>query len=90
MAKDPEALLADLYQKKRSCTLSRAEAALRAWRFQPGKHRGKAQVWRNGAILITLHRPHGKHMDPGAVQSVIRGIEAVRLRERGADGEQDF
>jgi len=81
MGKDKRQLLAELRQKKHSCTLEEAEAALRAWGFKQGRAKGHARVWNHGSITLTLHKPHGKHMDPGAVATVIRGIERVPQQE---------
>ncbi|HEV7787177.1 MAG TPA: hypothetical protein VGQ28_17685 [Thermoanaerobaculia bacterium] len=73
--RDKRWLLVGLVQRKRSCEVSQAEAALAGWGFTPGRTKGHVQVWSYREVTLTLHRPHGQHMDPGAVASVIRAIE---------------
>jgi hypothetical protein len=33
-------------------------------------------------VSLTLHLPHGKHLDPGAVAMVIRMIDAVAVLQQ--------
>jgi hypothetical protein len=62
--------------------------ALAAWGFTAGRSKGHAQVWSFKQVTLTLHRPHQKHMDPGAVVMVIRSIElAETLRAEGEDDD---
>ncbi|HKI01072.1 MAG TPA: hypothetical protein VKK31_03745 [Thermoanaerobaculia bacterium] len=79
MAKNKKLLLEALRQKKNSCSLSEAEAALAAWDFQAGRQKGNTRVWNYKHVTLTLHVPHGKsggrNLDPGAVAIVIRKIE---------------
>lgn len=72
-------LLRDLRQKKHACTAGLAEQALKGWGFDPGRVKGHTQVWMYRSITLTLHKPHQKHMDPGAVAEVIRAIEEARF-----------
>jgi len=82
-------LLAGLRERKRSCTLEDAEAALRAWSFKLGRTQGHSRVWAFRSVVVVLHRPHGKHMDPGAVSMVIRCIERAEvLQEEEAEDAQ--
>jgi hypothetical protein len=86
MVESKRKLLAWLKERKRSCTLDDAEAALRAWGFTAGRTKGHARVWAFGSIVVVMHRPHGKHMDPGAVSMVIRCIERAEvLQEEEAE-----
>ncbi len=87
MARDKERLLKELKQKKQSCVYELAEEALAAWDFHPGRVKGHAQVWCYKEVTLTLHRPHKKHMDPGAVATVIRAIELAEILQtaRGDD-----
>jgi hypothetical protein len=82
-------LLTWLRERKRSCTLEDAEAALRAWGFKLGRAQGHARVWTFRSVVVVMHRPHGKHMDPGAVSMVIRCIERAEvLQEEEAEDAQ--
>ena len=82
-------LLDGLKERKRSCTLAEAEAALRSWGFSEGRAKGHARVWTFRDVVVVLHRPHGKHMDPGAVAMVIRCIERAEVlqEEEAKDAE---
>lgn len=82
MANDREKALATLRRAKRSCTLREVEAALEAWGFSRRGTRGHAQVWTYRSVSLTLHLPHGKHLDPGAVAMVIRMIDAVAVLQQ--------
>ncbi|HEX2225250.1 MAG TPA: hypothetical protein VHN15_13705 [Thermoanaerobaculia bacterium] len=88
MGRDKERLLRDLKQRKHSCTYELAEEALESWGFQPGRAKGHAQVWCYKELTLTLHRPHKKHMDPGAVATVIRLIELAEILQTGR-GDDD-
>jgi hypothetical protein len=82
-------LLTWLRERKRSCTLEDAEAALRAWGFKLGRTQGHTRVWAFRSVVMVMHRPHGKHMDPGAVSMVIRCIERAEvLQEEEAEDAQ--
>ena len=90
MAQDKHRLLDDLRRKKRSCTLGEARDALGAWDFTYGGSKRDAEVWNYRDVVVTLHRPHGKHMDPGAAAMVIRCIErAALLQEQEGDDDAD-
>jgi hypothetical protein len=78
-------LLDGLKERKRSCTLAEVEAVLRAWGFAEGRAKGHARVWTFRDVVLVLHRPHGKHMDPGAVAMVIRCIERAEILQEGAE-----
>ncbi len=82
MAQDKHRLLGDLRRKKHSCTLGETREALEAWDFTYGGSRRDAEVWNYKDVVVTLHRPHGKHMDPGAVATVIRCIERAKLLQQ--------
>jgi hypothetical protein len=89
MSEGKRRLLTGLRERKRSCTLEDAEAALRAWGFKLGRIQGHARVWTFRSVVMVMHRPHGKHMDPGAVSMVIRCIERAEvLQEEEADDAQ--
>lgn len=83
MSESRRRLLALLRERKRSCTLDEAEAALRAWGFQMSRAKGHARVWAFKSVIVVVHRPHGKHMDPGAVSMVIRCIERAEVLQEG-------
>ncbi|MFP5288778.1 MAG: hypothetical protein ACLGI9_23785 [Thermoanaerobaculia bacterium] len=91
MGKDRVWLFEDLKRTKHACTLMKAEAALRAWKFTEGRSKGHARVWNYGHVTLTLHTPHGrsgKNMDPRAVAMVIRKIEeaaVLQLQEEEAN-----
>jgi hypothetical protein len=85
-----ERLLEDLKRAKKASSLFRAEAALAAWGFRIGRSKGHVRVWSYRHITITMHVPHGKDLDPGAVAMAIRKIEeaaALQRREEGDDEE---
>lgn len=89
MSESKRHLLTRLKERKRSCTLDDAEAALRAWGFKLGRTQGYARVWAYKGVIVVVHRPHGKHMDPGAVSMVIRCIERTEvLQQEEADDVQ--
>lgn len=80
MAKDKrQRRLRDLKDRKNSCTLKEAEAALEEWGFLPGRGNSNVRVWSYKHITLTAHKPHGKNMDPGAVAMVIRKIEEAEV-----------
>ena len=86
MSESRRHLLTSLKERKRSCTLDEAEAALRAWGFKMSRAKGHARVWAFRDVIVVVHRPHGKHMDPGAVSMVIRCIERAEiLQEKGVE-----
>ena len=88
MPENRRRLLTSLRERKRSCTLDEAEAALHAWGFKMSRAKGHARVWAFKGVVVVMHRPHGKHMDPGAVSMVIRCIERAEvLQEEGEDGQ---
>lgn len=89
MAQDKDRLLSDLRRKKRSCTLGEAREAMEAWEFTPGGSKRDAEVWNYREVTVTLHRPHGKHMDPGAVAMVIRCIERAQLLQQQEEADAD-
>ncbi|MFL6193746.1 MAG: hypothetical protein ACJ75H_06215 [Thermoanaerobaculia bacterium] len=90
MAKDKKKLLEELRQKKRSCSLAEAEAALEAWGFTPGRKKGHTQVWSYKHVTLTLHAPHGgRDMDPGAVAMTIRKIEEADLIQQAEGKEKE-
>jgi len=83
MPESKERLLEQLKRTKRSCTLLAAEETLAAWGFNQGRSKGHVRAWNLEEITLTLHQPHGKHLDPGAVALIIKKIdEAVRRREK--------
>lgn len=82
MAREKREILAELKAKKRACPIDLAETALAAWGFAKGRSKRKAQVWKFEHVKLTLHRPHGKHLDPGAVAMVIRKIEEADTLQR--------
>lgn len=82
MLRSKQDLLAGLRERKRSCTLDEAEAALQAWGFASGRSKGHARVWTFRDVVVVLHRPHGKHMNPGAVAMIIRCIERAEIRQQ--------
>jgi hypothetical protein len=89
MARDRRHLLGGLKERKRSCTLAEVEAVLRAWGFTEGRSKGHARVWTFMDVVLVLHRPHGKHMDPGAVAMVIRCIERAEILQEGGTEDAD-
>jgi predicted RNA binding protein YcfA (HicA-like mRNA interferase family) len=74
--------LEQLRRTSRSCTLRLAERALDAWGFVAGRAKGHTRAWNHEEITLTLHKPHGKHLDPGAVALIIKKIEQADLRQR--------
>jgi hypothetical protein len=82
MAKEKREILAELKAKKHACPLGLAEIALAAWDFTKGRSKRKAQVWTFEHVTLTLHRPHGMHLKPGAVAMVIRKIEEADKLQR--------
>ena len=85
MAKDIQQHLSSLAESRHSSTLSDAEKALGAAGFELRKKKGNVRVWQREHLVVTLHRPHGKHMKAGAVDTVIRNIEAARHQEKGGN-----
>jgi hypothetical protein len=57
------------------------ETALAASGFSKGRSKGHVQVWSFEHLTLTLHRPHGKHLDPGAVAMVIKLIEEAHTQQ---------
>jgi len=82
-------LLIRLKERKRSCTLADAEAALQAWGFKVGRTKGHSRVWAFRSVVVVMHRPHGKHMDPGAVTMVIRCIERAEVLQQEETEDAD-
>lgn len=83
VAKNKRRLLEELRQKKRSCSLGEAEAALTAWGFLAGRSNGHVQVWTYKYVTLTVHAPHGgKDLDPGAVAMIIRKIEEADILQQ--------
>jgi len=74
-------LLERLKQIQHACTLMEAEAALAASGFVQGRSKGHTRAWHYEEITLTLHRPHSKHLNPGAVALVIRMIEQAGPRQ---------
>jgi hypothetical protein len=74
-------LLERLKQVKQACTLMEAEEALATSGFLQGRSKGHTRAWHYEEITLTLHRPHGKHLNPGAVAMIIRTIEQAALRQ---------
>lgn len=89
MVRGSRQLLDGLKERKRSSTLADAEAVLRAWGFTEGRAKGHARVWTFREVVLVLHRPHGKHMDPGAVAMVIRCIERAEILQEGAENADE-
>lgn len=92
VARDKRRLLEELRQKKRSCSLGEAEAALLAWGFAAGRSKGHVQVWTYRHVTLTVHAPHGgKDLDAGAVAMIIRKIEEAdilqQMEQKGEDGD---
>jgi hypothetical protein len=82
MRKEKREILAELRAKKHACPLALVETALAAWGFAKGLSGRKAQAWNFEHVTLTLHRPHEKHLDPGAVAMVIRKIEEADTLQR--------
>ena len=82
MAKEKREILAELKARKHACPLGSAEVALAAWRFTRGRSTRKAQIWKFEHVTLTLHRPHAKHLAPGAVAMVIRKIDEADTLQR--------
>lgn len=82
MTREKREILAELKAKKHACPLALAETALAAWNFAKGGAKRKAQVWKFEHVTLTLHRPHGKHLAPGAVAMVIRKIDEADTLQR--------
>jgi hypothetical protein len=77
-----ERRLARLKSSRRTCSLEQAEAALLVWGFKRGRSKGHVRAWSYWHVTITMHAPHAKELDPGAVAMVIRKIEeAAALQE---------
>jgi predicted RNA binding protein YcfA (HicA-like mRNA interferase family) len=74
--------LEQLKQTRRSCTLRAAERALEAWGFIKGRTKGHTRAWNYEEVTLTLHKPHGKHLDSGAVALIIKKIEQADLRQQ--------
>lgn len=90
MARNKRRLLEELRQKKRSCSLEEAEAALLAWGFAAGRSKGNVQVWTYKHVTLTIHAPHGgKDLDPGAVAMIIRKIEEADILQQMEQREED-
>jgi len=75
MRESRKRLLKRLKQIQHACTLMEAEAALAESGFVQGRSRGHTRAWHYEEITLSLHRPHRKHLSPGAVALVIRMIE---------------
>lgn len=74
-------LLERLKQIRHSCTLLEAEAALAASGFVQSRSKGHTQAWHYEELTLTLYKPHGKHLNPGAVALIIRMIEQAGPRQ---------
>jgi len=92
MAKDKKRrLLAELKERKHSCTLKQVEDALRAWEFTE-RSKGHVRVWNYKHVTLTVHSPHGragKNLDPGAVAMVIRKIEEAEVVQQEEEEARD-
>ena len=82
MTREKREILAELKAKKHACPIALVETALAAWDFAKGRAKRKAQVWKFEHVKLTLHRPHGMHLNPGAVAMVIKKIEEANTLQR--------
>ena len=80
-------LLERLKQIRHACTLQEAEEALATSGFVQGRSKGHTRAWHYEEITLTLHRPHGKHLHPGAMAFIIRSIELAYLRQERKEKE---
>jgi predicted RNA binding protein YcfA (HicA-like mRNA interferase family) len=64
-----------------------AEEALATSGFVQGRSKGHTRAWHYEEITLTLHRPHGKHLNPGAVALIIKTIEEAGLRQERKEKE---